>query len=326
MVATPEEAYFQTVDYIRICGAGTVFIVAYNIIGSIFRGIGDAKTPLIVVAIACITNIVGDLLLVAVFHMGAAGAAIATVVAQCVSVLLSIIIIMKKKNLPFHFSRKYIRFDKNILIQELKLGMPIALQDAITGLAFLFIQTIINSFGLDASAGAGIAEKINSFIWLIPSALMQSMSVFVAQNLGAKRPDRAKKALRYSLLVSTVIGFVFFYLSFFHGDILAMIFNKNASVIAPAQSYLRATGICCLFSSLLFCFTGYYNGCGKTMFVMIQGLLGSFLVRIPIAYLINQIDGATIFHIGLGMPLAAFLQLLLCLCMYIYLEKKGEAF
>lgn len=324
LISTPKEAVSQTVNYIKICGAGTVFIVAYNIIGSIFRGIGDAKTPLIVVAIACVTNIIGDFLFVAVFHMGAAGAAIATISAQCVSVIISILIIAKNKNLPFHLSRKDIRFDKGIIITELKLGMPIALQDTLTGLAFLFIGSIINTFGLDASAGVGIAEKINSFLWLVPSALMQSMSVFVAQNLGAGRPDRAKKALKYGLLTAFIIGLIFSYLSFFHGDILAMAFNKDADVITPAHIYMKATGIACLFSSVLFCFTGYFNGCGKTMFVMIQGLLGSFLVRIPVAYIMHKMDGATIFHIGLGMPIATILQLILCIILYFYITRHTE--
>lgn len=166
----------------------------------------------------------------------------------------------------------YIRFDKDIIIQELKLGMPVALQDTHTGLAFLFIQTVINSFGLDASAGVGIAEKVNSFLWIVPSALMKSMSVFVAQNLGAGKPGRAGKALGYGIAVSAAIGALFAYLSFFHGNLLAMVFSRDAAVIAPAHDYLRATGICCLFSPVLFCFTGYYNGCGRTVFVMVQGL------------------------------------------------------
>lgn len=322
LMATPEEALHQTAGYIKICGAGTIFIVAYNLIGSVFRGIGDSKTPLLVVAIACAANIAGDLLLVALFHMGATGVAVATVAAQCVSVLLSVATIVKKQTLPFRFSKEYIRFDKNIIVGELKLGIPIALQDTLTCMAFLFIQTIINTFGLDASAGVGIAEKINSFIWLMPSALMQSMSVFVAQNMGADKPDRAKQALRYGLMASVVVGAFFFYLSFFHGNILAMAFNHETAVIAHSHSYLRATGICCLFSPMLFCFTGYYNGLGKTMFVMIQGLAGTFLVRLPVTFLMSRIDGATIFRVGLGMPVAVFLQLVLCIGMFVYVERK----
>lgn len=321
LLATPKEAWSQTVDYIRICGAGTVFIVAYNVIGSVFRGIGDAKTPLIVVFIACIVNVACDLLLVAGFHMGAA---IATVAAQCVSVLISLAIIMKNRNLPFTFSRKFICLDKEIIFEEVKLGLPVALQDTLTGLAFLFIQTIINSFGLNASAGVGIAEKINSFIWLLPSALMQSMSVFVAQNLGAGRRDRVRKALRYGMTVAFVMGIVFAWLSFFHGDMLARLFNSEAAVVAAAQDYMRATGICCLFSGMLFCFTGYYNGSGKTVFVMVQGLAGTFLIRLPVTYLMSRIDGATLFRIGMGMPIAVFTQFLICLCMYIYLGKRDS--
>lgn len=229
---------------------------------------------------------------------------------------------MKKKNLPFHFSRKYIRFDRKIIFQELRLGIPVALQDTLTGLAFLFITSIINSFGLAASAGVGIAEKINSFIWLLPSSLMQSMSVFVAQNLGAGKTERIKKALKYGLASAFVAGFVFAYLSCFHGDVLAMLFNRDVSVVEAAQTYMYATGLACLFSPMMLCFTGYYNGCGKTLFVMVQGLLGTFLVRIPIACIMSQVKGATIFHVGLGMPVAVFVQFILCLGMYIYLQRN----
>ena len=159
----PAEAVSQTSSYILICGAGSVFIVAYNVLGAIFRGIGDSRTPLMTVAIACVVNIAGDLLLVAVFNMGAAGAALATVAAQAVSVVISFIVITKRKNLPFEFSKDYIKFNKKIIGTELKLGIPVALQELLVGISFLVIQTIVNSFGVTASAGVGVAEKVCVF-------------------------------------------------------------------------------------------------------------------------------------------------------------------
>ncbi len=323
LLHAPEDAFEQTAMYIRICGAGSVFIVAYNVLGAVFRGIGDSRTPLMTVAIACVINIVGDLLLVAVFHMGTAGAAIATVAAQAVSVIISFLIIRKKK-LPFDFSRKDIRFHKTFITKELKLGAPVALQELLVGTSFLVIQTIVNSFGVVASAGVGVAEKVCIFLMLVPSAYMQSMSAFVAQNMGAKNPFRAKKALGYGIMTAVAVGIIMAYLAFFHGNALSGIFSKDVEVAAASHSYLKAYAIDCMLTPFLFCFTGYYNGCEKTLFVMIQGIIGAFLVRIPIVYMVSKIAGATLFEIGLGTPASSVVQILLCLGMFIYLEKKSK--
>ena len=207
----PDEAFEQTAAYIRICTAGTVFIVAYNLLGSIFRGIGDSKMPLITVAIACVINIVGDLLFVAGFNMGAAGAAIATVLAQAVSVVLSLLII-KKRPLPFKFKRSDICFGKQNIMKILSLGTPIAFQELLVGISFLVIIAIVNSMGVIASAGVGVAEKLCGFIMLVPSSFMQAMSAFVAQNMGARKPERANKALFYGIGTSLLAGCVLFYL------------------------------------------------------------------------------------------------------------------
>jgi len=210
----PEEAFDATKSYVRICGAGTLVIIAYNLIGSVFRGIGDARTPLITVAIACVTNIVGDLLLVAVFHMGAAGAAIATVAAQLVSVILSLMII-RKTPLPFDFEKKYIKYESRLNRHVTRLGLPIALQDLLVGLSFLIIMAIVNRLGVVASAGVGVAEKVCAFIMLVPAAFMQSLSAFVAQNAGAGKLDRARKALYAGIGMGLVLGLAMSYLSRF---------------------------------------------------------------------------------------------------------------
>ena len=316
----PAEAYEQTVAYIRICTAGTVFIVAYNLLGSIFRGIGDSKMPLITVAIACVVNIVGDLILVAVFHMGAAGAAYATVLAQAVSVVLSLLIISKRK-LPFQFKRSYICFGKKNILKILSLGAPIAFQELLVGISFLVIIAIVNSMGVIASAGVGVAEKLCGFIMLVPSSFSQAMSAFVAQNMGAKKPERANKALFYGIGSSLIAGCILFYLGFFHGDLLSGIFAKDVEVIAASADYLKSYAIDCLLTAFLFCFIGYYNGCGKTFFVMIQGLVGAFCVRIPVAWLISRMPGVTLFRLGLATPCSTIVQITLCI-LYFFLNKK----
>lgn len=307
----PEEALEQTVLYITICSAGAVFIVAYNLLGSIFRGIGDSKMPLITVVIACVLNIGGDLLLVAVFHMGAAGAATATIFAQAVSVVISILII-RKKTLPFDFSVKDIRPRAAFIKETLKLGAPIALQDLLVNITFLVIIALVNDLGLTESAGIGVAEKLCGFLMLVPSAFMQSMSAFVAQNMGARKPERARKALLCGIVLSLAVSVIMAYFTFFHGELLAGIFAKDTATISAAADYLRAYALDCLLTSFLFCFIGYFNGCSKTTFVMLQGIIGAFGVRLPVSWIMSRQAGVTLFQIGLATPSSSLVQIILC--------------
>lgn len=317
----PTEAFDKTVNYVRICGSGMLVIIAYNLIGCIFRGLGDSRTPLVTVAIACVCNIAGDLLLCAGFRMGTEGAAFATVFAQVISVVISFWLI-SRKSLPFELHRENIRINRNLLKKMTGLGAPIALQDLLVSISFLIILAIVNSMGVTASAGVGVAEKVCAFIMLISSAFMQSISAFVAQNYGAGRMDRAKKALYCGICVSFAIGVVMFFLSFFHGDLLAGIFSSDPEVIAAAVQYLRAYGIDCLFTAIFFCYTGFYNGIGMTRFVMIQGIVGAFGVRVPFSYFMSKQSWATLFHIGLATPFSSVLQLILCVGCMLYLKKK----
>ena len=318
----PQEAFSRTVEYIRICGGGMVVIVAYNLIGCIFRGLGDSKTPLITVMIACVFNIFGDLLLCAVLGMGTKGAAIATVFAQIVSVVISFLWI-RKKELPFVMHKTNIRVYKNYLKKMVVFGAPIALQDLLVSVSFLIILAIVNSMGVIASAGVGVAEKVCAFIMLISSAFMQSISAFVAQNYGAGKLDRAKKALHYGIAVSFTIGVLMFIITFFHGDVLASVFASQENVILAAADYLKAYAIDCLFTAIFFCYTGFYNGIGKTKFVMAQGIIGAFLVRVPVSYFMSLQPNPSLFHIGLATPMSSILQLILCVGFMLYLNKKG---
>ncbi len=321
LMRAPEEAFGRTVTYIFVCSAGMIFIVAYNLIGSIFRGVGNSRVPLMTVAIACAFNIIGDLVFVAGFKMGVAGAALATVMAQGVSVLLSLIII-KRVKLPFRLTRRDIRLRKRIVKRILFLGIPIALQDLLVSISFLVILAIVNSLGLVASAGVGVAEKLCAFIMLVPSAYMQSMSAFVAQNIGAEKYDRAKKALLCGILSSLAVGVVMFFVSFFEGDKLSTIFTSDPEVISAAASYLKAYAFDCILTSFLFCFSGYFNGCGKTMFNMAQGVLGAFCVRIPVSYFVSRIAGVPLFYIGLATPCSTVVQIVLCLIYFMITENK----
>ncbi len=321
VMKAPAEAFGRTTDYIRICGFGLIVIIAYNLIGSIFRGMGDSKTPLITVLIACICNIAGDLLLVAVFNLGTSGAAIATVFAQLVSVVLSVIMI-RKKTLPFKLSKGDIRFHPRTTGRILLLGAPIALQDLLVSFSFLFVTAIVNELGVVASAGVGVAQKVCAFIMLVPLAFMQAMSAFVAQNRGAGKLDRAEKGLRYAIAISTAFGVAMFFLSFFRGDWLAFIFTKDEEVMAAAADYLKAYAIDCLFTCFMFCFIGFFNGMGHTTFVMLQGLIGAFFVRVPVAYLMSKVVPVRLFNIGLATPCSTVMQILICFVYMIYVRKK----
>ncbi|HIX90705.1 MAG TPA: MATE family efflux transporter [Candidatus Agathobaculum pullicola] len=317
----PAQAFTQTSEYVRICGIGTIFITAYNVIGAVFRGIGDSKTPLVTVAIACTINILGDLLLVAVFHMGAAGAAIATVTAQAVSVVCSLFLI-RRKQLPFDFLPHCIRFEQTCIQRILRIGVPIALQELLVQFSFLFIQVVVNGMGVVQSAAVGVAEKVCVFLMLVASAYMQSISAFVAQNNGAGYWERSRQALFYGIRTALAAGAVMGTLAFFEGSVLSGIFSTEPLVIANAHAYLKAYAIDCLLTAVLFCFIGYFNGCGRTAFVMIQGVIGAFCVRIPVVFLMSHLKGITLFHIGLGTPISSVAQIVLCVIAFKAFQPK----
>lgn len=324
LLHSPQEAFTQTCNYIKVCGAGLIFIVFYNLLGAIFRGIGDSKTPLITVTIACVVNIFADLLFVAVFKWGAFGAALATVLAQALSVLISLVIIVKKTKLPFTFHKKYIKLDPYFIRVELKLGAPIALQDFLVGISFLVIQTVVNSLGLIASAGVGVAEKVCGFIMLIPSSIAQSLSAFVAQNIGAGLIKRAKQSLKTGIGISLFVACFIGTFSYFRGDILTGIFSKDPLVITASHMYLKAFAIDTFFTSFMFCFMGYFNGLGKTFFTMVQGLIGGIAIRIPVVFFMRNLPQTNLFFIGLSTPIATFSQILMCFAYYFYIRKKDR--
>ena len=315
LMQAPAEAFDQTVVYVRICSGGAAFIVAYNVLGAVFRGIGDSRTPLLTVTIACVANIAGDLLLVGPCGLGVAGAALATVLAQGISVALSLLLI-RRRGLPFAFSPQDIRFESRHTRRILRLGTPVALQDVLVSVSFLAIAAIVNSLGVIASAGVGVAEKLCGFIMLVPSSFGQSLSAFVAQNIGAEKRDRAKRAMLYGMGSSLCCGVVLAWLSFFHGDLLAGLFARDGEVIGAAADYLRAYAIDTLLTSILFCFMGYFNGRGNTAFLMVQGIVGAFLVRIPVSLFMSRLELVSLFRVGLATPCSTAVQIMLFLGCY----------
>ena len=320
LMQAPAEALDSTARYVGICGGGILFIVAYNMLSAIFRGLGDSKSPLIFVLVACIVNVVGDLVLVAGFHLDAAGAAIATVAAQAVSVVCAVVMLVKKK-LPFRISRADFRLNPQCK-KFLSIGLPLALQEFLTQLSFLALCAFVNRLGLTASSGYGVACKIVNFAMLIPSALMQSMASFVSQNVGAGNGKRAKQSMFTGIGIGLVFGCAMFALVWFRGDALSGIFSPDAAVIANAYAYLKGFAPETIATAILFSMVGYFNGNDKTVWVMVQGLVQTLLVRLPMAYVMSIQPNASLTKIGLAAPVSTAVGIALNMGFFLWLEHR----
>ncbi len=319
----PAEAVEQAKIYTLICSCGIPLIVGYNAVCAILRGMGDSKSPLVFVTVACCVNIVGDLLLTGWLDMGAAGVAIATVVAQGTSFALSLLYLMKKGiGVPFHKSD--IRFDAKLTRKLFQLGVPLAVQSIMINLSFLFITAIINAMGVTASAAMGVGDKITGFAFLPQSAFSQAVQVFTAQNMGANKPERALKGMWYSAGVTSVWGLCFFGICNLWPALLPSLFSSDPAVIQMTGLYVSAYSFDTVLTCLIFCMNGLLAGCGSAGFSMAANLLGSFAVRIPATFILSRLPETNLFLIGLAAPVASVAQIIITL---IYFRsgkwKKG---
>ena len=322
LMQAPAEAVDLTASYVRICGAGIFFIVAYNVLSAIFRGLGDSKSPLLFVLVACIVNIIGDLVLVAGLHLDAAGAAIATVAAQAVSVVCAVVMLLKK-HLPFALKKSDFRLNPQCK-KFLGIGLPLALQEFLTQLSFLALCAFVNRLGLEASSGYGVACKIVNFAMLIPSSLMQSLASFVSQNVGAGNHKRAKQSMFTGIGIGLVFGCAVFALVWFKGDLLCSIFTTDAAVILNGYDYLKGFALETIVTAILFSMVGYFNGNNKTLWVMIQGLVQTLLVRLPLAYFMSIQPNTNLTKIGIAAPTSTAVGIVLNVCFFLYLERKSK--
>ena len=320
LMQAPEESINLTASYVRICGIGIFFIVAYNLLAAVFRGMGDSKSPLLFVLVACVVNIIGDLVLVAGLHLDAAGAAFATVFAQAVSVVFAVVILLKK-DLPFNIRKQDFRLNAQCR-RFLAIGIPLALQEFLTQLSFLALCAFVNRLGLEASSGYGVACKIVNFAMLIPSALMQSMASFVAQNVGAGKFRRAKQAMFTGIGVGLVFGCLVFVLVLLKGDVMAGFFSSDEAVIQKGFAYLKGFAPETIATAILFSMVGYFNGNNKTVWVMAQGLIQTLLVRLPFAYVMSIQPNASLTKIGLAAPISTMVGIVLNVGFYVYLNHK----
>lgn len=322
LLQVPEASYDKAVTYVRICSGGILIIIAYNVISGILRGFGNANLPFIFVGIACVVNIIGDLLFVAVLHMDAAGAALATVLAQLVSVIASLFV-LQKQSLPVSFSRQQCRIYGNELKKILNIGVPIALQEAMVQVSFLVINTIVNNMGLMPSAGYGVAQKIVSFIMLVPSSVMQTVSAFVAQNIGAGKPDRAKRGYFTAMITGCTVGIFIFLAGFFGGGLLSSLFTSDADVIAQSALYLKGFSVDCILTCILFSSIGFFNGSGNSIPVMIQGISSAFLIRIPVSILMSKLPNTSLMLVGFATPITTIYGIIFFVICFALLRRKA---
>lgn len=303
LMHTPVEAMVDTKNYILVCSLGILFIVGYNVVCGILRGLGDSKTPLYFVGLACVINIVLDFILVGYFHWGATGAAIATVTAQGVSFGIALWFLYRH-GFHFDFSRKDIRLNRNLSKNILVLGAPIALQDALINVSFLIITVIVNQMGVIASASLGVVEKIIVFAMLPPMAISSAVATMTAQNYGAGLIKRMNKCLASGIGIALVFGVSVCVYSQFLPETLTAFFTKDAAVVAMAADYLRGYSIDCIVVSFVFCINSYFSGQGNSLFPMIHSLIATFLFRIPLSYWFSQIDSSSLFIMGFAPPIS----------------------
>lgn len=323
LINTPVEAISEATDYLTITFIGIPFIVCYNIIASIFRGMGDSRTPMYLIGLTCVENILLDYLFIGYFDMGAMGAAMGTTISQMSSVIISVLVIRKHRSI-MNVSRKDFRWDGKTISEMLKIGVPVALQDGFIQVAFLTITVIANSRGLYDAAAVGIVEKSIGLIFIIPSAMLSTVSTISAQNIGAKKMDRAKKTLKYALLVTMTYGIVIGIVLQFVPEPLVRLFTNNEQVIHAGGEYLRGYAWDATLAGMHFCFSGFFTALGLSIISFSHNVASIVLVRIPVSYWTCITFPTTLYPMGLAIPAGSLLSVIICVLAYWYLFKKGR--
>lgn len=324
VMETPIEAMYDTKQYLVICTLGLPFIIGYNGVCGIFRGIGDSKTPVYFIGIACVINIIGDLILTGAMGMGAAGAAAATVLAQAVS-FVSSLAYMYKKGLSFPFHKNDLRLERGSVLYILMVGLPLALQDALVNVSFLVITAIINTMGVIASASVGVVEKIIVFAMLPPSAFASAVAPMTSQNMGAGKKHRARKSLWCGAGYSFICGICVFLYCQFLPETLTALFARDPAVISSAALYLKSYSIDCMFVSFVFCMNSYLSGCGKSIISFAHSMAATFAVRIPLTFFLSKITEGNLYAMGFAAPAASVLSIAICSVYIVWKDKDADA-
>ena len=325
-MSTPQEAVNGTAAYLIICFIGIPFITAYNIISSVFRGMGDSRSPMYFIAVACVVNIVLDYVFMGIFHLGPAGAALGTTISQAVSVAVSLTVILKRKSIVLE--KQNFRIESAVMGKILKIGVPIAFQDGLIQVAFIVITIIANQRGLNDAAAVGIVEKVMSFLFLIPSSMLSAVSALGAQNFGAGKPERAVKTLRYAVLLAVGFGIIASVTIQFTAESIIALFTdadtaNGGEVVRFGGQYLRGYIWDSIFAGIHFSFSGYFCACGKSGLSFLHNILAIMLVRIPGVYLTSRIFAATLFPMGLATAAGSLLSVLICLAAFAVIQRKS---
>ena len=321
VMSTPAEAVEGTVRYLTICFIGIPFITAYNVIASIFRGLGDSKSPMYFIAVACVANIALDYLFIGALHMGPAGAALGTTLSQTISVAVSLLVILKKKT-GISVKRADFRLERVTMGQVLKIGVPIAAQDGFIQVAFIIITIIANRRGLSVAAAVGIVEKIISFLFLVPSSMLSTVSALGAQNMGAGKYECADQILRYAMGIAVGFGLIVSLLIQIIAGPVVGLFTTDATVILLGAQYIRGYIWDCIFAGVHFSFSGYFCAYGKSEISFVHNLIAILCVRIPGVYLTSKIFPDTLFPMGLATATGSLLSVIICMIAFGWLKKQ----
>lgn len=326
VMSTPSEAVPGTVAYLTICFLGIPFITAYNVISSIFRGMGDSKSPMYFIAVACVANIGLDYLFMGALHFGPAGAALGTTLSQAISVAVSLTVILKRKIIVL--KKRDFKPYRPVMRKILGIGIPIAFQDGLIQIAFIVITIIANQRGLNDAAAVGIVEKVISFLFLIPSSMLSTMSALGAQNIGAGKPERAKQTLRYAIMIAVGFGILISIAIQFIAEPVVALFTdpstaSGAEVVRCGGQYIRGYIFDCIFAGVHFSFSGYFCACGKSGLSFLHNILAIALVRIPGAYLTSQLFPATLLPMGLATATGSLFSVLICLVAYTVIQRRS---
>lgn len=320
---TPQESVKETATYLLICLAGIPFIIAYNVIASVFRGAGDSRHPLYFAAVACFTNVILDFVFIGGLKLGAAGAAFGTIFGQAVAVLSSMLF-LGKNTLGFKLKKENLKVDIEEIKRILNVGAPIALQDGLIQVGFIVITVIANSRGLIAAASVGIVEKIICFVFLVPSAFLSAISAVTAQNMGAGKPERARQALYYGLFITITWGLIVtLYNQVLPGTLVGM-FTKDSLVLLAGCEYLRSYSSDTLFAGIHFCFSGYFCGDQKSGLSFLHNILSVSLFRIPGTYFFSKWWPDTLYPMGWAAPIGSLFSAVFCTCVFIYFVSKEK--
>lgn len=324
ILSVPKESLVQAKSYLLICFIGVPFITAYNVISSIFRGLGDSKSPMFFVAVAGIANVILDYILIGSFGMGVAGAALATVIAQAFSVCIALLAFRKMK-MGISIKKTDFRFSKQMTQKILKVGVPVAVQDGFIQISFLVITVIANRRGVDVAAAVGIVEKVISFLFLVPSAMLSTVSAIAAQNAGAGLHEQGKKALKYGTLIAVSAGFIFAVIcQFCAEDVLRLFAKEEPIVISMGAQYLKSYVFDCVFAGVHFCFSGYFCAYQKSLVSFAHNLASILFVRIPGVCLATALFPDTLYPMGLAAPLGSLLSSIICIIVYVMWQKKEK--